>query len=121
MQHSPAKCTENLERLTGIVERITFHNPENGWTVLKVSPFREPGRLVTVLIHQVKVFAGATMEFQGAYSHHPKHGEQFKAVAAIEKKPATAAALEKYLGSGLIKGVGPAIATCYCVGPSVAR
>jgi len=101
---------ENLERLTGVVERVTFHNPITGWTVLKVTPFREPGRLVAVLIHQVKVFAGATMEFQGAYSHHPKHGEQFKAVTAMEKKPATAAALEKYLGSGLIRGVGPAIA-----------
>ncbi len=101
---------DQLERLTGIVERITFHNAENGWTVLKVAPFREPGRLVAVVIHQVKVFAGATMEFRGTYTHHPKHGEQFKAVQALEKKPATAAALEKYLGSGLIKGVGPAIA-----------
>ncbi len=101
---------ENLERLTGIVERITFHNPENGWTVMKVTPFRDPSRLVAVLIHQVKVFAGATMEFHGSYSHHPKHGEQFKAIKAIEKKPASAAALEKYLGSGLIKGIGPAIA-----------
>ena len=99
-----------LERLVGIVERITFHNPETGWTVLKVAPFREPGRLVSVLIHQAKVFAGATMEFWGSFSQHPAHGEQFKAIRAVEKKPATAAALEKYLGSGLIKGVGPAIA-----------
>jgi exodeoxyribonuclease V alpha subunit len=102
--------SEKLERLTGIVERITFHNVENGWTVLKVSPFRDPGKLIAVVIHQAKVFAGATMEFHGSYSYHPKHGEQFKAIHAIEKKPATAAALEKYLGSGLIKGVGPAIA-----------
>lgn len=102
--------TENLERLTGIVERVTFHNPENGWTVLKVSSFRDPSRLVTVLIHQAKVFAGSTMEFWGSQGHHPKHGEQFKAVRAIEKKPASAAALEKYLGSGLIRGVGPATA-----------
>lgn len=100
----------NLERLTGIVERITYHNPENGWTVMKVTPFRDPSKHVAVLIHQVKVFAGATMEFHGNYSHHPKHGEQFKALRAVEKKPATAAALEKYLGSGLIKGIGPAIA-----------
>jgi exodeoxyribonuclease V alpha subunit len=104
------KPQEQLERLSGIVERITYHNPENGWTVLKVAPFRDPGRLVPVLIHQAKVFAGATMEFWGSYSHHPKHGEQFKAIKAIEKKPATTAALEKYIGSGLIKGIGPAIA-----------
>jgi exodeoxyribonuclease V alpha subunit len=53
------------------------------------------------------VFAGATMEFQGAWIVHPKFGQQFKATKAVERKPATTAALEKYLGSGLIKGVGP--------------
>ncbi len=47
------------------------------------------------------------MEFYGSWSYHPKHGEQFKAERAIEKKPATSAGLEKYLGSGLIKNVGP--------------
>jgi exodeoxyribonuclease V alpha subunit len=100
----------HLERLAGIVERVTFHNEESGWSVLKVTSFRDPARMTTVLIHQVKVFAGATMEFWGAWGHHSKFGEQFKAVRAIEKKPATAAALEKYLGSGLIRGVGPATA-----------
>lgn len=110
MQNPTAVSTENLERLAGIVERVTFHNEQNGWSVLKVTSFRDPARLTTVLIHQAKVFAGATMEFWGAWGHHPKHGEQFKAVRAIEKKPATAAALEKYLGSGLIRGVGPATA-----------
>lgn len=99
---------KHLERLAGIVERITFHNEQNGWSVLKVTSFRDPAKMITVLIHQAKVFAGATMEFWGEWGHHPKHGEQFKAVRAVEKKPATAAALEKYLGSGLISGVGPA-------------
>ncbi len=58
-------------------------------------------------MHQTQVFAGATMEFQGSWTVHPQFGRQFKADTAIEKKPATAAALEKYLGSGLIHGVGP--------------
>lgn len=110
MERSVVTTPENLQRLNGIVERVTFHNPENGWSVLKVSSFRDPGKLVTVLIHQAKVFAGSTMEFWGTTGHHPKHGEQFKAVKAIEKKPASAAALEKYLGSGLIRGVGPVTA-----------
>jgi len=100
----------NQEKVTGIVERVTYHNSENGWSVLKVSTFREPERLTTVLIHQSKVFAGATMEFFGNWVQHPKHGHQFKAQSALEKKPASSAALEKYLGSGLIKGVGPVIA-----------
>lgn len=104
------KDQKSLQKLVGVVERITYHNPQNGWTVLKVAPFREPNRLVAVVVHQAKVFAGATMEFWGEYSQHSKHGEQFKASQAIERKPASAAALEKYLGSGLIKGVGPAIA-----------
>jgi len=60
-----------------------------------------------VIVHQTRVFAGATMEFQGTWIVHPKFGRQFKAKKAVEKKPATTAALEKYLGSGLIKGVGP--------------
>lgn len=100
----------HLERMIGIVERVTFHSEQNGWSVLKVSSFRDPGRLTTVLIHQVKVFAGATMEFWGTRGHHPQYGEQFKAVKALEKKPASSAAIEKYLGSGLIRGVGPATA-----------
>ncbi|MGB5985953.1 MAG: AAA family ATPase [Desulfobacterales bacterium] len=95
------------ETLRGIVERVTYHNPHNGWSILRVSPFDAPHQQETVLVHQTKVFAGATMEFEGAWSMHPKFGRQFKANRALEHKPATLAALEKYLGSGLIKGVGP--------------
>jgi len=91
----------------GIVDRVTFHNESNGWSILKVSSFKDPGKLVTVLIHQEKVFPGATMEFHGDWVFHAKFGEQFRATNAIEKKPATTAAIEKYLGSGLIRGVGP--------------
>ncbi|MBT7444782.1 MAG: AAA family ATPase [Methylococcales bacterium] len=95
------------ESLQGIVQRITYHNEDNGWSVLKVQPFDSPSSQETVIVHQTKVFAGATMAFKGAWILHPKFGRQFKATEATEKKPATAAALEKYLGSGLIKGVGP--------------
>jgi exodeoxyribonuclease V alpha subunit len=102
--------TANLEKLSGIVARITFHSPETGWTILKVAPFDRPGDEVAVIVHQSKVFAGATMAFYGNWAQHPKFGEQFKAVKVEELKPASANALEKYLGSGLIKGVGPAFA-----------
>ena len=95
------------ETLRGIVQRITYHNPDNGWSVLRVQPFNSPEKQETVTVHQTKVFAGATMEFRGTWTTHPKFGRQFKAAEAIEKKPATTGALEKYLGSGLIKGVGP--------------
>jgi exodeoxyribonuclease V alpha subunit len=95
------------EKVTGIVNRVTYHSESTGWSVLRVNPFDSPESQVTVTVHQTKVFAGATMEFIGQWSDHLKFGRQFKAEQATEKKPATAAALEKYLGSGLIKGVGP--------------
>ena len=92
------------EILTGIVNRVTYHNPTTGWSVLRVQPFQSPQQQETVTIHQTKVFAGATMEFRGAWTIDHKYGRQFKATEAIEKKPATTASIEKYLGSGLIKG-----------------
>ncbi len=108
MQSSPLYQTGIIkESIRGIVDRVTFHNPDNGWSVLRVLPFNSLDKQETVVVHQTKVFAGATMEFFGSWIVHPKFGRQFKATEAIEKKPATAAALEKYLGSGLIKGVGP--------------
>jgi exodeoxyribonuclease V alpha subunit len=104
MQEQLQSITESIR---GIVDRVTFHNPDNGWSVLRVTPFNNPMQQETVIVHQTKVFAGATMEFQGAWTVDPKYGRQFRATAAVERKPASAAALEKYLGSGLIKGVGP--------------
>ncbi|MCK5189956.1 MAG: ATP-dependent RecD-like DNA helicase, partial [Methylococcales bacterium] len=95
------------EVLTGIVSRVTYHNAATGWSVLRVQPFESPLQQETVTVHQTKVFAGATMEFRGAWTIDHKYGRQFKATEAIEKKPATTAAIEKYLGSGLIKCVGP--------------
>jgi exodeoxyribonuclease V alpha subunit len=103
----PANQEPIHEKVSGIIERVTFHNAENGWSVIKVSPFDLPSKLVTVVIHQAQVIAGDTMDFFGAWISHPKFGRQFKAEKAISKKPASAHALEKYLGSGLIYGVGP--------------
>lgn len=97
----------NEEKISGVVERVTFHNLENGYSVLKVSPFNAPQEIVTVIVHQAKVFAGASVEFFGNWTGHPKFGDQFKATRIIEKKPSSTASMEKYLGSGLIKGVGP--------------
>ncbi|MGV3504740.1 MAG: AAA family ATPase [Adhaeribacter sp.] len=99
-----------MEKLSGIVKRITFHSVETGYTVLKVNSFQKPHEDLTVIVHQSKVFAGATMDFYGEWANHPTYGLQFKVAKVIERKPATANALEKYLGSGLIKGVGPVTA-----------
>lgn len=95
------------QSITGTVERVTFYNPENGWSVLKVKVGTDISEAVPVLVHQSEVFAGVTMRFTGLWKRHPKFGKQFQASSATEIMPATAHGLEKYLGSGLIKGVGP--------------
>jgi exodeoxyribonuclease V alpha subunit len=107
--HSGISVNQGMiqEQLSGVVDRVTYHNPDNGWSVLQVLPFDTPDRRETVLVHQTKVFAGATMCFEGAWQVHPKFGRQFSATRAEERKPSSAGALEKYIGSGLIKGVGP--------------
>lgn len=97
------------ESISGIVDRVTYHNSDNGWSVLRVLPFNNLHQQETVTVHQTKVFAGATMEFHGAWTVHPKFGGQFKATKAVEKKPATTAALEKYIGSCRVLGDGLAL------------
>jgi len=99
-----------VESIRGVVARVTNDNPDDGWSVLRVLPFDNPHQHETVTVHQTKVFAGATMAFYGAWTVHPKFGRQFRASRSVEEKPATTAALEKYIGSGLIRGVGPKIA-----------
>ncbi|GAB3162385.1 SF1B family DNA helicase RecD2 [Telluribacter humicola] len=110
MQALDRQTSAEPEKLSGIVKRVTFHSAETGYTVLKVNSFQRPHEDLTVLVHQSKVFAGATVDFYGEWTTHPSYGLQFKASRGIERKPATANALEKYLGSGLIKGVGPVTA-----------
>ncbi len=95
------------ETIHGVVEIITFHSPESGYFVLKVKSLDLPNQQITVTTHHASIFPGATMEFQGHWDSHPIYGRQFKAVEATLEKPASAAAIEKYLSSGLIENVGP--------------
>lgn len=94
------------QTIRGLVERITYHNPENGYTVAKVAVAGEAD-LVTVIGHFGSLSAGEAVRIRGSWGAHPKHGPQFKADGYEVEKPATLVGLEKYLGSGLIKGVGP--------------
>lgn len=73
----------------GIVDRVTCHNSDNGFLILRVFPFNNPHQQGTVVVHQAKVFAGATMEFNGAWTVHPKFGRQLQTTKAVEKKSAT--------------------------------
>ena len=97
------------ETLTGVVERITYHAEDSGYTVAKmqVKGFRE---LVAIIGNFPNIQAGMTLSVKGYWYDHPKHGQQFQVKNYTESKPATLTGIEKYLGSGLIHGVGPVTA-----------
>jgi exodeoxyribonuclease V alpha subunit len=94
------------ETLTGSVERITFHNPENGFAVLRVlaGGRRSP---VTVVGNLASVEVGEYIEATGGWVQDRDHGTQFKADRLRTTPPHTAEGIAKYLGSGLVKGIGP--------------
>jgi exodeoxyribonuclease V alpha subunit len=94
------------ETLTGIIERVTFHNPDTGFSVLRVQARGRRG-LVTVVGNLPGAVAGEYVEAAGAWVHDREHGEQFQAERLQCTPPHTAAGIEKYLGSGLVKGIGP--------------
>ena len=97
------------EHLQGIVERVTYHAEDSGYTVarLKVPSHAD---LVTIVGRFPTISAGQTLRVTGFWREHPKFGQQFQVLHAQETKPATLTGVEKYLGSGLIKGIGPVTA-----------
>ena len=92
-----------MEQITGSVEEIKFRNDENGWTVLLLDSDGEP---VTVCGTLPPVTPGDCVELSGEFTIHPKFGMQFKAVSAAVKMPHSIYGIVKFLGSGLIEGVG---------------
>jgi exodeoxyribonuclease V alpha subunit len=98
-----------LTELKGQIERITYYNEESGYTIAKM---RVPGRsdLVTVVGNLPGMSAGEVLKLQGQWQTHPRYGEQFKFQAYESVIPATVAGIERYLSSGLIKGIGPVMA-----------
>ncbi len=97
------------EQIQGVVERLTYHAEESGYAIarLKVPRSRE---LVTIAGNFSQIQAGQTLKLEGFWREHPKYGPQFQVTQYQETKPATLTGMEKYLGSGLIKGVGPVTA-----------
>ncbi len=97
------------ETLTGLIERVTYHNPENGFAVLKV---QVKGRqdLATVIGSTTSVSAGEHLEATGKWVVDREHGQQFKADELKTKHPASAEGIEKYLASGAIRSIGPKFA-----------
>lgn len=98
-----------MDTLTGTVERITYHNEETGYTVARLTP-ESKDYTVTVVGNMLGVNVGETVRVSGSWTVHPQYGRQFKAEKVETVLPATVAGIEKYLGSGLIKGIGPVTA-----------
>ena len=103
------KPKHSTMKLRGVVERITYQNPENGYTVLKCA-VKNYNDLVTVIGNLLDVNVGSVLLIDGNWKVDSKYGRQFVAENWEETLPATVFGIEKYLGSGLIKGVGPKFA-----------
>ncbi len=97
------------ETLNGFIERVTYHNPENGFAVLRV---KVKGRddLVSVIGSTTSVTAGEHVEASGRWVIDRQHGQQFKADELKTTHPASVEGIEKYLGAGAIRSIGPKLA-----------
>jgi exodeoxyribonuclease V alpha subunit len=103
------KGNMTLIELSGQIERITYTNEENGYTIARV---KVRGRLdlITVVGYLMSPTPGETLNLKGEWVNHPKFGEQFKVAEYKSAVPATVDGIKRYLGSGLIKGLGSKIA-----------
>jgi exodeoxyribonuclease V alpha subunit len=104
-----ARTSASTEVFAGLVERVTFHNEENGFSVLRVKA-RGQRDLVTVLGHAATISAGEFVQASGVWVNDRTHGVQFKAAFLKAMPPTTTEGIEKYLGSGMIRGIGPVYA-----------
>lgn len=99
----------HMDHLRCVVERITYQNEENGYTIIKCRA-KNYTDLVTVIGSMAEVHVGSVLSIEGFWKVDPKYGRQFTIQSYEETLPATVYGIEKYLGSGLIKGVGPKFA-----------
>src|SRR6202521_1992336 len=97
------------EVLAGLVERVTYHNVENGFCVLRAKA-RGHRDVVTVVGHAATIAAGEWITASGEWVNDRTHGQQFKARFLRTSPPTSADGIEKYLSSGMIRGVGPVYA-----------
>ncbi|MBO0804402.1 MAG: ATP-dependent RecD-like DNA helicase [Nocardiopsaceae bacterium] len=104
--------------LDGVLERITYANPETGYTIARIAPDRGTGRgpvsAMTELVTAVGALLGAnvgeSLRLRGRWTSHPKYGKQFEVHSYTTVLPATEQGIRRYLGSGMIKGIGPVMA-----------
>ncbi|MFF3607398.1 SF1B family DNA helicase RecD2 [Streptomyces sp. NPDC002463] len=96
--------------LEGVLERITYANEENGYTVARVDTGRGGGELLTVVGALLGAQPGESLRMEGRWGSHPQYGKQFTVENYTTVLPATIQGIRRYLGSGLVKGIGPVFA-----------
>ena len=100
-----------MDKLVGILERIVFENTETGYTIARLTSRDYPTELITVVGNLATASAGESLALNGEWINNPQYGRQFKIEGYETVLPATVVGLRKYLGSGMIKGIGPVMAT----------
>ena len=96
------------ESLRGSIERITYNNPENGYTIAQIRP--DEGEGFAIVGSMLGLAEGEMVELEGSWENHPRYGRQFKVASYRQVYPSTLEGIRRYLGSGLIKGIGPVTA-----------
>src|SRR6266702_5225587 len=98
------------EVLTGLVEGVTYQNAENGFRVVRITA-RGQRELVTLVGHAAAISAGEWITASGNWINDRTHGQQFKARSLKTSTPTSVEGIEKYLASGMIRGIGPVFVT----------
>jgi len=109
IEMKPQQEPSTQEVLAGLVERVTFHNDDNGFCVLRIKA-RGHRELITVVGHAATISAGEWVTASGEWINDHTHGKQFKARFMRTSAPTSIDGIEKYLGSGMIRGIGPVYA-----------
>jgi exodeoxyribonuclease V alpha subunit len=100
---------KTLTKLKGQLERITYENAENGYVVAKLMVYGQSD-LVTIVGNIPSLTPGEILSMSGNWISHPKYSQQFQVVFCSCSVPASVAGIKKYIGSGLIRGIGPELA-----------
>ena len=98
-----------MEKICGTVDTIIFASQDNRFTVLKLSP-EKLSTQITVTLNGIAPLIGQLLEIEGEWVKHPKFGQQFKATTYKTVAPTEISGIEKFLASGAINGIGPAMA-----------
>lgn len=98
-----------MENIRGTVDTIVFASTDNRFTVLKMTPEKRSTK-ITVILNSAAPLVGQLLEVEGEWTQHPNFGQQFKAVSCRAVAPTEISGIEKFLASGAISGIGPAMA-----------